>query len=240
MASTGSVIHDAKEAESAITFSDAGVQVPHLHNRPLYVHSTVHGVEFKRALLDGGASLNIMPFTTFNAACIPETKLIPQSIDITGFENDTRKSLGHVTILLTLGKFSALAKFHVINADTSYHLLIGRAWMHKFGIVPSTYHQCMKGHIKKHDGKKKVITIHGTKRPFSNHEAYMADAEFFDELVEEEIGLSPPNHPHGVPIPKWEDAKEEDFVLETKKKRRSVSPECIRIKLPNGRFVYRL
>ena len=68
----------------------------------------------------------------------------------------------------------------------------------------------------------------------------MADAEFFDELVEEEIALSPPSRPHGVPVPKWEDAKEENFVPEIKKKRRSASPECVRIKLPDGRFVYRL
>ena len=145
--SGGSVNRSIREATTAITFTDSDIQIPHPHNRPLYVPATVHGVEFKRGLLDGGASLNIMPLSTFRATGIPSEKLIPQAIDIVGFGNDMRQSIGLVTTALHLEKFQAPARFHVIDANTSYHLLIGRAWMHKFSIVPSTYHQCMKGNV---------------------------------------------------------------------------------------------
>jgi len=32
----------------------------------------------------------------------------------------------------------------VINADTSYNLLLGRPWIHRNSIIPSTLHQVMK------------------------------------------------------------------------------------------------
>ena len=151
----------SRKKKVPITFIDADVQVPYPYNRPLYVPATVHDVEFKRTLFDGGASLNIMPLSTFKVAGIPKEKLIPQGIDIAGFCNDTRQTLEFVTTALRLRKFHTPTTFYVLDADTSYHLLIRRAWMHKFGIVPSTYHQCMKGRIDTSEGRK-VFTINGT------------------------------------------------------------------------------
>ena len=34
--------------------------------------------------------------------------------------------------------------FHVLEITTSYNLLLGRAWMHPLGLVPSTVHQKLK------------------------------------------------------------------------------------------------
>jgi len=33
---------------------------------------------------------------------------------------------------------------YVIDTDTSYNLLLGRPWIHRNSIVPSTLHQVMK------------------------------------------------------------------------------------------------
>ena len=119
-----------------------------------------------------------------------------------GFGNDTRQSIGFITVALHLGKFQAPDKFYVIDATTSYHLLIGRALMHKFGIIPSTYHQCMKGNVHTSAGRK-VVTIAGTRRPFGRHEAHIAEAEFFDNLDSEE-DYTPPVSAWGIAIPRWE------------------------------------
>jgi len=37
-------------------------------------------------------------------------------------------------------KFNAL--FHVIDAKTTYNMLLGRLWIHENGIMSSTLHQC--------------------------------------------------------------------------------------------------
>lgn len=34
--------------------------------------------------------------------------------------------------------------FHVINARTSYNLLLKRPWIQKYKVVHSMYHQCLK------------------------------------------------------------------------------------------------
>jgi hypothetical protein len=39
-------------------------------------------------------------------------------------------------------KFNAF--FHVIDAKTTYNMLLGRPWIHENGIISSTLHQCFK------------------------------------------------------------------------------------------------
>ena len=55
---------------------------------------------------------------------------------------------------------------YVINADTSYNLLLGRTWIHRNSIVPSTLHQVMK-YI---DGSGKVRTLIAERHPFKGIE----------------------------------------------------------------------
>ena len=53
------------------------------------------------------------------------------------------------------------ALFHVIDAETTYKLLIGRPWLHECGVMPSTYHQCYKYF---QDGQVKMIVAND--KPF--------------------------------------------------------------------------
>lgn len=43
-----------------------------------------------------------------------------------------------------IGPIWAATRFHIIDARTSYHLMLGRPLIHKHQIVTSTYHQCLK------------------------------------------------------------------------------------------------
>jgi hypothetical protein len=72
MAMDGSVPRTIREGANSITFSDADRRVTFSHNRPLYVTALIKGVELRRAFLDGGASINIMPLATFKKLGIPE------------------------------------------------------------------------------------------------------------------------------------------------------------------------
>ena len=104
--------------------------------------------------------------------------------------------------------------------------------MHKFGIVPSIYHQCMKGKVDSSVGRK-VFTINGTLRLFDAYEAHMVDAQFLKTLLVRKNRYRPPQ---GIAFPKWEDVRKDNF--NDQKKHRSPSLECIRVKLPNGHFAY--
>ena len=45
---------------------------------------------------------------------------------------------------MLIGEMESSVLFHVIDAKTIYKVLIGRPWLHEYGVVPSTYHQCFK------------------------------------------------------------------------------------------------
>ncbi|KAL0461133.1 UNVERIFIED_CONTAM: hypothetical protein Slati_0000900 [Sesamum latifolium] len=58
-----------------------------------------------------------------------------------------------------MGELKASTLFHIIDARTSYNLLLGRPWLHENGVVSSTLHQCFKyiknGKIVKVDAEMK-------------------------------------------------------------------------------------
>jgi len=82
-----------KKFLSEVTFSDADRAVRFPHNRPLYVTASINGVSFARTLMDGGASINIMPINSFHAANIPEERLVPMPLVISGYDNQSSKSI---------------------------------------------------------------------------------------------------------------------------------------------------
>jgi len=60
---------------------------------------------------------------------------------------------------------------YVIDADTSYNLLLGRPWIHANWIVPSTLHQCFK-----YVSDDVVRTVYAEMQPFKGVENYFTDS----------------------------------------------------------------
>lgn len=83
----------------------------------------VNDIEFKRAFLDGGAPINIMPLSTLKKIGIPEDWIMKSLIGITGVQGNKKESFAYVTVDLTIGPIRATIKFHIINAQTNYHLI---------------------------------------------------------------------------------------------------------------------
>ena len=118
----------------------------------------------------------------------------------------------------------------MIEADTSYHLLLGRQWIHTHHCVPSTLHQCVKAHIRGKD-----VHITATKAPFAREEAHMAEAMFFDELSENNMEMV--TRPRAVRLPKWEEYAVTNNPSIAKPKREK---KVQKVTLPNGKRAYRL
>lgn len=89
---------------SVISFSDADLD-PHnnSHNRSFYLTALVNGSEVKRALVDGGSSINVMPLETMKAARIPQERIIKQVIEIAGFATEGQCTLRHIIVDLEVG-----------------------------------------------------------------------------------------------------------------------------------------
>ena len=112
-------------------------------------------------------------------------------------------------------------------------------------MVPSTYHQCVKGRLN-----GRIIRIAANPSPFEQVEAHLVETMFYDQWVPS--GESSVSKPRGTFVPKWEDIQDDPEpdlreLLSRKRKRREVSatesddtPQCVRVRGPDGRIVYKL
>ncbi|KAI5335402.1 hypothetical protein L3X38_025535 [Prunus dulcis] len=115
---------------------------------------------------------------------------------IQGFNQGGQRAMGMIRIELVIGDLKSNTLFHVIDAKTSYNLLLGRPWVHENGIVPSTLLQCFKFY---RGGVKKIL---GDVKPFTEAESYFADTEFYmDEDVAFEV-IPVKVHSTGKAIPR--------------------------------------
>ena len=114
-------------------------------------------------------------------------------IEITRFGGAAKSIEGYVQLALRVGPIIALTRFHVINSKMSYHVLLGRPWLYKHRLIPSTYHQCVKGRL---NGRS--IRIPANPNLFSQEEVNFVETMFYDEL--EPNDESPTTGTLGTPI----------------------------------------
>ena len=151
------------ETTNAITFIDEDMEVEHSdHRRPLYLMATINGVQIKRALVDTEASLNLIALSTLEAVGLIGRRILGALMEITRFGRSVESTEGYVQLVLRVGPIIALTRFQVINSEVSYHVLLGRPWLYKHCLIPSTYHQCVKGRLN-----RRPIRIAANHNPFS-------------------------------------------------------------------------
>ena len=64
------------QESSEITFSNEDMEVGYLdHKRPLYLAASINQISIKRALVDTGAFINLIPLSTLQVARISERKI---------------------------------------------------------------------------------------------------------------------------------------------------------------------
>lgn len=133
------------ETTNAINFTNEDMEVEHPdHRRSLYLIATINGVQIKRALVDTEASLNLIVLSTLEVVGLVDRKILGAPMEMIGFGRSVESIEGYVQLALRVGPIVALTRFHVINAEVSYHVLLKRPWLHKHCLIPSTYHQCIK------------------------------------------------------------------------------------------------
>ncbi|CAL8167178.1 unnamed protein product [Prunus armeniaca] len=231
--------------DNAIVFTDEDMEVPYPdHRRPLYLEGQINDVFIRRALVDTGSSVNILPLSVLTAAGIPLSKIVQSQTSISGFGNKSEVTVGHLQVHLKVGPIRSLTKFYVVDVDLAYHALLGRPWLNKHKLVVSTYHQCVKGRIG-----LRPLRIPGNQAPFNKDEAHYSEAEFYTECTG---AGSNPSKDFGTYLPSWteiRDLSNEELITIVDRERKRHSevnnhaydhPQCSKVTLPDGRIVYRL
>ncbi|KAM1933519.1 hypothetical protein ACFX15_017812 [Malus domestica] len=131
--------------DDAIHFTDEDLLLgSNPYNRPLFVSGYVREYKVNRMLVDGGSAINIMPKSTMTTIGINVDELSLRLLLIQGFNQGGQRTMGMIRVEMTIGELKSTTIFHVIDARTSYGLLLGRPWIHANEVVPSTIHQCLK------------------------------------------------------------------------------------------------
>ena len=180
---------------NVITFTDKDMEVQHPdHSKLLYIAAQINDVHIQRALADTGASLNLIPTSTLKATGIPLSRIAGAPIEVFGFVGINECTIGSIQLVLKVEPIVTLTRFHVIDSPVSYHALLGRPWLHKHKLVPSTFHQCVKGRFN-----GKPIRISANPTPFDLPETHYFKATFYDKLTPS--GEDSTSRPVGIPLP---------------------------------------
>ncbi|KAK4411917.1 hypothetical protein Sango_0264700 [Sesamum angolense] len=141
---------------------------------PLFILGFIQEQKVNCILIDGGSVVNIMPKSTMKKLGITLEDLSRSRLKIQGFNQRTQRAIGMTRLDLTVGKLKASTLFHIIDARTSYNLLLGKSWLHENGIVPSILHQCLE-YIK----HREIVKVDAVMKPFTEAKSYFVDSNFY-------------------------------------------------------------
>jgi hypothetical protein len=71
-----------------------------------------------------------MLLKTLKTITLDVKNLSDEKVIIHGFNQNSQKALGAITLNLQCDGLKALMKFYVIDAETSYRALLGQHWLH--------------------------------------------------------------------------------------------------------------
>jgi len=114
------------------------------HDRPLYYTGYIGSTRIKRIQVYLGSALNIIPRRLLYFVGILLSRLFTTTTTIYGFNAGSSHPLGKIRLQCQTGDLISEVTCYVIDADTSYNLLLERPWIHTNWIIPSTLHQYFK------------------------------------------------------------------------------------------------
>ena len=103
----------------------------------------IESSEVSRIQVDPRSALSIIPRRVMQHLEIPIYRL-SSTQTIAMASTPMVRALGKIKLKCQIGDLKSKVICYVIDADTSYNLLLGHSWIHHSSIVPSTFHQLMK------------------------------------------------------------------------------------------------
>jgi hypothetical protein len=116
---------------------------PDQHLKPLFIKGHIDGKPIGCMMVDGGAGVNIMPYSVFTKLNRKENEPMKTNMGLSGFTRELSEAKGIISMELTVGSKTLPTAFFVVDVKGRYNVLLGRDWIHANCCVPSTLHQCL-------------------------------------------------------------------------------------------------
>jgi hypothetical protein len=93
-------------------------------------------------LVDGGAVVNLMPYSVFKKLGLDENDLMKTNMVLNGFEGKEKiEAKGVMSVELTVGSKTLATAFFIAKVQGNYNVILGRDWLHANQCMPSMLHQ---------------------------------------------------------------------------------------------------
>ncbi|XP_012852335.1 PREDICTED: uncharacterized protein LOC105971944 [Erythranthe guttata] len=124
---------------------EEGIRQP--HSDALVITAMVANFDIARILVDTGSSADVIYYDCFRKMNMDfELKYVETSL--VGFLGESVRSVGEVCLPISLGmepvRATRSVKFLVLDAPSTYNIILGRPSMNSFQAVVSTYHMKLK------------------------------------------------------------------------------------------------
>jgi hypothetical protein len=111
--------------------------------KPLFIKGHLDDKPMGHRMVDGTASVNIMPLDVFKKLGHDEGDMKKTNLRLSGFSGEPTMARGIVSIELTIGSKTAPATFFMVNVKGQYNIFLSHDWVHANECVWSTLHQCL-------------------------------------------------------------------------------------------------
>jgi hypothetical protein len=116
---------------------------PGAHMKPLFIRGHLDGMPIRHMLVDGGASINILPLSMFKKLSHVEGDLKRTNHSLSGFVGDPIEAKGIICLEQTVGSKTVPMPIFMVDVKGHYNMLLGRDWRHANECVLPTLHQCI-------------------------------------------------------------------------------------------------
>jgi hypothetical protein len=114
------------------------------HLKALYMKGHINGKPISRMLVDGGAIVNLMPYSLFKKLGGSDDELIKTNMTVSGIRGgELMGAKGVISMELTIGSKTLATTFFVAETQGNFSLILGRDWIHANQCVPFTLHQVL-------------------------------------------------------------------------------------------------
>ncbi|XP_074300534.1 uncharacterized protein LOC141631812 [Silene latifolia] len=101
------------------------------HDDALTITLSIGNCTVRKALVDTGSSVNLIMLETLKTLGFDKENLIKKSVPLVGFSGETAHSVGEITIPTYIEGVNKLVRYLVIEAPTTYNVILGRPWLHR-------------------------------------------------------------------------------------------------------------
>ena len=127
--------------DDTLTFPPVGAnRVLQLHEDVLVLTLRLGRFNVRRVLVDPSSSIDLLQMSAYKQMDYSPFALESLRCLLFRFNGATMTFLGDVVLPVQVGPVTLNVQFSVVDDLSPYNAIMGRAWLHKMKVIPSTYH----------------------------------------------------------------------------------------------------